>query len=68
MRKPDNRDPAIVWKYFDLEFEKADFPSVSWAIGSDWGAGTPYGLTAAQYREAAEKRMIAIYGPRPDPA
>lgn len=65
MRRPDNRDPDIVWKFFDLEFEKHDFPSVSWAIGSDWGVGSPYGITPQQYREAATKRMIELYGDRP---
>lgn len=65
MFRPDNRPADVVWKFFDQAFETTEYPSVGWAIGSDWGMGLPYGATPADYKAAAEKRMVALYGPRP---
>lgn len=66
MFRPDNRPADVVWKFFDQAFESSEFPSLGWAIGSDWGVGLPYGMSASDYRAAAEKRMVKIYGPRPE--
>jgi hypothetical protein len=61
---PDRRPAPVVWQAFDDAFSKGpDFPSVSFALGSDWGSGPA--LTAAQYRQRAEERMTSLYGPRP---
>jgi hypothetical protein len=64
--RPDNRPDAVVWYWFEKEFSKgAEFPSVSWALGSDWGVGTRPNITAAEYKQMATARMEVIYGPRP---
>jgi hypothetical protein len=63
--RPDNRPPEVVWYWFEKEFEKGlDFPSVSWAIGADWGVGVRV-LTPEEYKRVAYEHMIAIYGPKP---
>lgn len=63
--RPDPRAPETVWRYFEEEFTKGlDFPSVSWAIGSDWGVGSRI-LTADEYKRAAYAQMTSIYGPKP---
>lgn len=61
--RPDNRPPEIIWRYFEEEFAKGNFPNVSWALGSDWGMGSRP-LSAAEYKDRAYARMTAIYGPR----
>lgn len=62
--RPDNRQPAVVWYYFEADMARPGYPSVSWALGSDWGVGMR-SMTEAEYREIARKRMTAIYGPKP---
>lgn len=65
--RPDNRPSAIVWRYFDEAFANGGYPNVSWALGSDWGMGMSFApKTPEQYRAIATKRMIAIYGPKPE--
>lgn len=65
--RPDSRPNAIVWYWFEKEFTKGQaFPSVSWALGSDWGVSTRPNMTAAEYKTMAIARMEAIYGPRPN--
>ena len=65
MYRPDNREPSTVWFYFNEAFEQDDFPTVGWALGSDWGYGSPAPRDSAHYREMAEARMTALYGPHP---
>jgi hypothetical protein len=62
--RPDNREPAVVWENFNKAFETQEYPSVNWAIGSDWGMGTSYS-TPEGYRRAATERMERLYGPDP---
>jgi hypothetical protein len=62
--RPDNRPAEVVWYHFEQAFQERDFPDVSWALGSDWGFGSPI-LTAEQYRARAYERMAALYGPKP---
>tara|TARA_R110000782_G_scaffold264106_1_gene357162 strand:- start:564 stop:761 length:198 start_codon:yes stop_codon:yes gene_type:complete len=65
MNRPiDTRPATEVWKYFDQAFDETDFPSVSWALGSDWGVGTPSPRDNAHYREMAEEKMTNMYGSR----
>lgn len=66
MCRPDPRPSAVVWHWFEREFEKGqDFPSVSWALGSDWGSHQSFAKTAAQYKAEAYALMERIYGPKP---
>lgn len=60
--RPDNRPSEVVWNWFEKEWNKGiDYPSVSWALGSDWGVGRRYS-TPAEYKEVAYKLMVEIYG------
>lgn len=61
--RPDNRPSEVVWKYFELEFVNGGYPSVSWALGSDWGVDTRL-LTAEEYKAMAYAHMELLYGPK----
>ena len=64
--RPDKREPAVVWENFNKAFETQEYPSVNWAIGSDWGMGTSSSIdTPEGYRRAATERMERLYGPDP---
>lgn len=66
LHRPDSRPSDIVWKWFEIEFTKGvAYPSVSWALGSDWGVGTRPNMTPTEYKQFAYDRMTAIYGPKP---
>lgn len=62
--RPDDRDPAIVWHWFEKAFEDSEFPNVGWALGSDWGMGSRV-LSAEQYKAKACGLMTELYGPKP---
>ena len=65
--RPDKREPAVVWENFNKAFETQEYPSVNWAIGSDWGMGTTASAAFSPegYRRAATERMERLYGPDP---
>lgn len=67
MSRPDNRDPAAVWKSFEDAFDNEDWPSVEWALGDDWATEFDPDLTADQYCALATACMVRLYGDKPKP-
>jgi hypothetical protein len=64
LHRPDHRPADVVWYWFEQEFSKGQqFPSVSWALGSDWGVGKRF-LTPNEYKADAYALMERIYGPK----
>lgn len=62
--RPDNRDPATVWRHLEAAFAEREFPDVGWALGADWRSGD-VNLTAEQYLDRAFSLARAIYGEKP---